>query len=920
MLSLRLQSRMVGRTRCTTNGVLYTPAGVVLDETRFMVSSFTDATSSGHKNDDRREYSQTRPCHLAAVATDQGIAAAASSTPPSFHVSKSEFGSFAPSPSPPPITKAVASPSPGENGKLPKNIRQIIEISRRKNLRARPERSGMEHVEESAISWLTEIYQAAEVGDAAKAANLLQEMIDEHEATQDHSIRPDWAAFNGVLRAYEKSEDPNDEALQKAEEVLSRMKQYSLPPYNWNTEPSDHSYCSLLVLLENRMDIKDIYVRSHRENEFTKRADEIHAEVMSSYHQRKKRGDKGHLLTRQYYSRLMQLNARLGRAEKVEALLEEMYRDFTNGNKRNKPNSYHTSLVLKAWAKSRSRNAPQRVETLMKWKWERANEGELDLKPTKYSYAIAIECWSRSYAPNAKERAESLFREMLQHYSDQGDEMLKPDSRIYGAVMLAYAKRGDYEKTIELFEEMKEQYFRHGNEQCKPNHANYEMCFDALAKSKLPSALEDGEALLMEMWENYDSGSKCDSISSIKPTYNMYASVMDGWAKSKLPSAATRVEVLFRELQRRWREADDDGLLMSTNTKSFAILSAYAQIGQHLKVESLINEMISEDPIRKKTFAEPTSKLFDNLLFAYAKCVPAKPMEAEKVLKSMWEMYHESGKAHMKPTTYSYINMIYCWSNCDQPDRAEATLRNLIGIWEDTKDDLLHPNNVAYQACMHAYARTGNAKKAESLLSELNESFQTSGNRSLKPTTTAFNVVLNAWAKSHSEEAPERCEAIVSNMEDLSNTKQLPVWPDQFTYSSLMNSWANSHREDAPEQAVRLLQQLKDKYNAGVTQSKPDFRIYTSAIAAITRSQPTLGLQETIRMLELFDEMLENGDDRVAPTIITYNHVLSGILKSQISNEEKAVYADRISNLMKEHGVSPGRNARDILSKLRLDI
>jgi hypothetical protein len=93
----------------------------------------------------------------------------------------------------------------------------------------------------------------------------------------------------------------------------------------------------------------------------------------------------------------------------------------SSGSLPRKPTAYDYSMVLNAWSKDQSAEAPQRAEQILATMWEKFESGELDAKPDVVSYSSVINCWAKSRQHGAADWAEATFREMQDRYK-AGDE------------------------------------------------------------------------------------------------------------------------------------------------------------------------------------------------------------------------------------------------------------------------------------------------------------------------------------------------------------------------------------------------------------------------------------------------------------------------------------------------------------------
>jgi pentatricopeptide repeat protein len=101
--------------------------------------------------------------------------------------------------------------------------------------------------------------------------------------------------------------------------------------------------------------------------------------------------------------------AKAGNADRAEAILEEMYQDYQQGNDDAKPNVRSFSTVLSAWAKSRSAKGAERAEMIFLRMKKLSESGKFDTKPNVISYSILLDCWAKSSSRGSAERRRRFF-------------------------------------------------------------------------------------------------------------------------------------------------------------------------------------------------------------------------------------------------------------------------------------------------------------------------------------------------------------------------------------------------------------------------------------------------------------------------------------------------------------------------------
>jgi pentatricopeptide repeat protein len=116
------------------------------------------------------------------------------------------------------------------------------------------------------------------------------------------------------------------------------------------------------------------------------------------------------------------------------------------------------------------------------------------------------------------------------------------------------------------------------------------------------------------------------------------------------------------------------------------------------------------------------------------------------------------------------------------------------------------PNTGTYLGVMGAIGNGSKrgrqiAQRVESLLDEMITLSER--HKELAPTVVCFNVALNAWSKSGSDEAVDRCEALLDKM------RGLKLSPDIFNYTALIDAIARSGQK--PERVDAILNRMTEE-------------------------------------------------------------------------------------------------------------
>jgi len=236
-------------------------------------------------------------------------------------------------------------------------------------------------------------------------------------------------------------------------------------------------------------------------------------------------------------------------------------------------------------------------------------------------------------------------------------------------------------------------------------------------------------------------------------TMKHYGTVVEGYSKAKNPRAAEQV---LGEM----REAPDRRMLNS-------IVRAWAwqeEVEQAMRVFQQI--------------PSPTTKEYNSLLWAHAKCGNAR--EAEALLREMVNSENEN----VHPNMMSYNSVLEGWSKSGEKGAADRALSILSSLPEQ-------PDAFSYWCVTNAYLNEGNTNKVKCLL----EQVQSQG---IEIGARLQNTLLLAYAK---EGNAEYAEQLLDDMEHegIANKK---------SYTTVIKAWKESGATDMAQRAEAILDRM----------------------------------------------------------------------------------------------------------------
>jgi pentatricopeptide repeat protein len=228
---------------------------------------------------------------------------------------------------------------------------------------------------------------------------------------------------------------------------------------------------------------------------------------------------------------------------------------------------------------------------------------------------------------------------------------------------------------------------------------------------------------------------------------------------------------------------------------------------------------------------------------------------------------------------------------------------------EDDGDlQLLLPTTTSMNAVLDTWTGKRNAgPKVEALLRRMITA--ASKDPSIHPPSLeTYTIAIKAWALTTdvvAEEAPERAEALLQELEDLSQAGQDDWNPNVIAYTATIQAWANSRLPDAPMRALSLLRHMQymsrrvgGRDGPRQERAAPNLHTFNTVLFALAQHGLALDAER------LFDEMKD--DASVSPNSMSYTNLIHSHAKTGLSNSP-----DRCRELLleMEMGIDEG-NAR----------
>lgn len=221
------------------------------------------------------------------------------------------------------------------------------------------------------------------------------------------------------------------------------------------------------------------------------------------------------------------------------------------------------------------------------------------------------------------------------------------------------------------------------------------------------------------------------------------------------------------------------------------VIHAYGELGNAPAAEAVLLLMF-QDYEQGNLLAEPNVRVYTNVLHAWRKSRSLDaPERCELILQSMHRLSESGTLPNCQPDAFSYTVLFHCWAESNRADAAENAERLFRSMKKrySQGNHGLQPDAIAYSNLLNIFTqRPALHSRAEDLLWEMVDDYL-HGNCRAEPRIRNFNTILAMWSKSSEYEAPERAQALVMKLKDLSLAQALPVQPDSYTYSLLLKTW-----------------------------------------------------------------------------------------------------------------------------------
>jgi pentatricopeptide repeat protein len=107
-----------------------------------------------------------------------------------------------------------------------------------------------------------------------------------------------------------------------------------------------------------------------------------------------------------------------------------------------------------------------------------------ECEPDIHTYSTILKALLKSNRPDAFQIAEQIF-----------SAIQLPDTLTYTMFISIYARKGDFQKSLNMFHQMQSDFQSKNNNNCEPDMRTYNTILSALQKSNWPDAIEKAKQI-----------------------------------------------------------------------------------------------------------------------------------------------------------------------------------------------------------------------------------------------------------------------------------------------------------------------------------------------------------------------------------------------------------------------------------------
>eukprot|EP00531_Pseudo-nitzschia_arenysensis_P021428 CAMPEP_0116120722 /NCGR_PEP_ID=MMETSP0329-20121206/3324_1 /TAXON_ID=697910 /ORGANISM="Pseudo-nitzschia arenysensis, Strain B593" /LENGTH=501 /DNA_ID=CAMNT_0003614505 /DNA_START=186 /DNA_END=1691 /DNA_ORIENTATION=+ len=333
------------------------------------------------------------------------------------------------------------------------------------------------------------------------------------------------------------------------------------------------------------------------------------------------------------------------------------------------------------WSKSQKRGAAaERMENMLLLADSLYEAGDTMLRPDFEGYMSVIAAWSRSHSPDAPEKIQNHLK-TLHRRRLEGDQSFAIDSRVYAALIRAYANSGRSDA----------QNMAYSIFQSAPDALKDTSLYNLLIEAQGGDSSR-AEELLQVMHISYFEGNE-----RVKPNTETFNAVIQAWLRSGSPMAAWRADGIFKRMDEMSRTGKLD---VKPNSRTFdLVISTLAQDwGAELAKVDVYLALLKEHYLAGDCVPTVTSYTEAIRAWASKNDDPRAILRAQALLDEMHELVRE-GVDTVRPNRNTYEVYIEGVSQSSFEDRTQL-VNDVLFKMKETEFDLDKDLRSSIQRCL----------------------------------------------------------------------------------------------------------------------------------------------------------------------------------------------------------------------------
>jgi hypothetical protein len=261
--------------------------------------------------------------------------------------------------------------------------------------------------------------------------------------------------------------------------------------------------------------------------------------------------------------------------------------------------------------------------------------------------------------------------------------------------------------------------------------------------------------------------------------------------------------------------------------------------------------------------------------------------------------YHEEENSAFRPEARSYNLLLAYYSRSREPDapyRAEYLLNQMVAHAKDGNLELC-PSLFAFTSVIEKYAKVNhpdaghNADRLLKLIRTLNSEH---GASKLIVDTNLMNSVIFAWASCGDENAAEKAEMYLDEMESAHRNGSVALRPDTKTYWTVLSAWAKSSCPEKFRRALAILRRMELQQQEGNQDVCVDEHARSLVINAcgFSNTYSDTDAEAFSVACTIFDEILD-ADPSKYPSSLTFAWFIQSCGRLRVPDADKQAQIER---------------------------